>query len=221
MEFERRDAPESGKEQQSQDSADAPQQQRTEERGKQPAVFGVSSHGGPSSAERGERACREDSTGKQFYLSQQLGSESDRPAEGGGFCDHHLADVLCNIFTTRTAITGLLSALKDKDKPAFRAVKASSTTEGRQQQLFKEQIAQAITECRPGEVADAGGLLSWLIKVHASTSEESYVSVRSSFLTSHCNSGVKMHACENEREGEHSECIDYAVGDTGEDAEEG
>ena len=62
-------------------------------------------------------------------------------------------------------MTEALSALKDKDKPAFRAVKASITTEGQQQQLSKEQIAQVIAECRPGEVRDAGGLLSWLIKV--------------------------------------------------------
>ena len=62
-------------------------------------------------------------------------------------------------------MTEVLPFLKDKDKLAFRAVKASITTEGQQQQLSKEQIAQAIAECRPGEVRDAGGLLSWLIKV--------------------------------------------------------
>lgn len=86
-------------------------------------------------------------------------------AGGGVFRDRHLGEVLCAAFATKKAMTEVLPFLKDKDKLAFRAVKASITTEGQQQQLSKEQIAQAIAECRPGEVRDAGGLLSWLIKV--------------------------------------------------------
>ena len=66
------------------------------------------------------------------------------------FRDRHLGEVLCAAFATRKAMTEALSALKDKDKLAFRAVKASSATEGQLQPFSKEQIARAIAECRPG-----------------------------------------------------------------------
>ena len=106
----------------------------------------------------------------KFITSSTPDAETRAPgagssAGGGVFRDRHLGEVLCAAFATRKAMTEVLSFLKDKDKLAFRAVKASITTEGQQQQLSKEQIAQAIAECRPGEVRDAGGLLSWLIKV--------------------------------------------------------
>ena len=135
-----------------------------EEEDKSDTAASPSSVGGPR---EGEQA---DSTEGRQRAAAAPDAETRAPgagssAGGGVFRDRHLGDVLCAAFATRKAMTEVLSFLKDKDKPAFRAVKASITTEGQQQQLSKEQIAQAIAECRPGEVRDAGGLLSWLIKV--------------------------------------------------------
>ena len=59
----------------------------------------------------------------------------------------------------------LVQAVKAKRKEAFKSVQLSSKADGGAYSLT--QIAERIAECKPDQVTNAEGLLSWLIKVRA------------------------------------------------------
>jgi hypothetical protein len=82
----------------------------------------------------------------------------------GAFSSQLLADVLCAALPTKVAMKDLVQAVKAKRKEAFKSVQLSSKADG----LYSNtQIAERIAECKPDQVTDAEGLLSWLIKVRA------------------------------------------------------
>ncbi len=83
----------------------------------------------------------------------------------GAFSSQLLADVLCAALPTKVAMKDLLQAVKAKRKEAFKSVQLSSKADGGTYSNI--EIAKRIAECKPDQVTDAEGLLSWLIKVRA------------------------------------------------------
>ena len=81
----------------------------------------------------------------------------------GAFSSQLLADVLCAAFSTKMAMRDFVQAVKAKNE-AFKSVQLSSKADGA---YSNTQIAERIAECKPDQVTDAEGLLSWLIKVRA------------------------------------------------------
>jgi hypothetical protein len=80
----------------------------------------------------------------------------------GAFSSELLADVLCAALPTKVAMKDLVQAVKAKRKEAFKSVQLSSKADGLYSII---QIAERIAECKPDQVTDAQGLLSWLVKV--------------------------------------------------------
>ena len=94
--------------------------------------------------------------------SSQTGRQ-ERVSGSRDFGSQQLALVLSAGFASRTAIVSLGQQLKEHrtHKPAFSRVHFSAGGN----RLSKEEIAERIAECRPGDVAGAEQLLSWLTKV--------------------------------------------------------
>jgi len=82
----------------------------------------------------------------------------------GAFSSELLADVLCAALPTKVAMKDLVQAAKAKSE-VFKSVQLSSKGDGGT--YSNTQIAERIAECKPDQVTDAEGLLSWLIKVRA------------------------------------------------------
>ena len=81
----------------------------------------------------------------------------------GAFSSQLLADVLSEAFSTKRAMRDFVQAVKAKNE-AFKSVQLSSKADG---SYSNTQIAERIAECKPDQVTDGEGLLSWLIKVRA------------------------------------------------------
>jgi len=82
----------------------------------------------------------------------------------GAFSSELLADFLCAALPTKVAMKDIVQAMKAKRKEAFKSVQLSSKADGA---YSNTQIAERIAECKPDQVTDGEGLLSWLIKVRA------------------------------------------------------
>ncbi len=94
-------------------------------------------------------------------------ASSGETARGdGAFSSELLADVLCAALPTKVAMKDLVQAVKAKSE-AFKSVQLSSKADGA---YSNTQIAERIAECKPDQVTDAEGLLSWLIKVRGRSS---------------------------------------------------
>ena len=101
--------------------------------------------------------------------SEEAGSGAGTTSSGaaargeGVFSSQLLADVLCAALPTKVAMRDFVQAVKVKNE-AFKSVQLSSKADGA---YSNTQIAERIAECKPDQVTDAEGLLSWLIKVRA------------------------------------------------------
>ena len=83
----------------------------------------------------------------------------------GAFSSELLADVLCAALPTKVAMKDLVQAMKAKRIQAFKSVQLSSKADGGTYSNI--EIAKRIAECKPDQVTNAEGLLSWIIKVRA------------------------------------------------------
>jgi hypothetical protein len=98
--------------------------------------------------------------------AQDLPHISAAAATGyGAFSSELLADVLCAALPTKVAMKDLVQAMKAKRIQAFKSVQLSSKADGGTYSNI--EIAKRITECKPDQVTNAEGLLSWIIKVRA------------------------------------------------------
>ena len=101
--------------------------------------------------------------------SEEAGSGAGTASSGaaargeGVFSSQLLADVLCAALPTKVAMRDFVQAVKAKSE-AFKSVQMFSRGNGA---YSNTQIAERIAECKPDQVTDAEGLLSWLIKVRA------------------------------------------------------
>jgi hypothetical protein len=101
--------------------------------------------------------------------SEEAGSGAGTASSGaaargeGVFSSQLLADVLCAALPTKVAMRDFVQAVKAKNE-AFKSVQLSSKADGA---YSNTQIAERIAECKPDQVTDGEGLLSWLIKVRA------------------------------------------------------
>ena len=97
-------------------------------------------------------------------VSGGVPASSGAAARGGGaFSSQLLGDVLCAALPTKVVMRDFVQAVKAKSE-AFKSVQLSSKADGA---YSNTQIAERIAECKPDQVTDAEGLLSWLIKVRA------------------------------------------------------
>ena len=116
------------------------------------------------SAGEGDRGAAATATAS---ASEEAGSGAGSASSGetgrgdGAFSSQLLADVLCAALPTKVAMRDFVHAVKAKSE-AFKSVQLSSKADG---PYSKTQIAERIAECKPDQVTDAQGLLSWLIKV--------------------------------------------------------
>ena len=116
------------------------------------------------SAGEGDRAAAASASAS---ASEEAGSGAGTASSGaaargeGVFSSQLLADVLCAALPTKVAMRDLVQAVKAKNE-AFKSVQLSSKADGA---YSNTQIAERIAECKPDQVTDAQGLLSWLIKV--------------------------------------------------------
>jgi hypothetical protein len=101
--------------------------------------------------------------------SEEAGSGAGTASSGaaargeGVFSSQLLADVLFAALPTKVAMRDFVQAVKAKSE-AFKSVQLSSKADGA---YSNTQIAERIAECKPDQVTDGEGLLSWLIKVRA------------------------------------------------------
>ena len=101
--------------------------------------------------------------------SEEAGSGAGTASSGaaargeGVFSSQLLAGVLCAALPTKVAMRDFVQAVKAKSE-AFKSVQLSSKADG---SYSNTQIAERIAECKPDQVTDGEGLLSWLIKVRA------------------------------------------------------
>ena len=110
----------------------------------------------------GSTAASASASASQEAVSGGGPASSGAAAKGdGAFSSELLADVLCAALPTKVAMRDFVHAVKAKSE-AFKSVQLSSKADG---PYSKTQIAERIAECKPDQVTDAQGLLSWLIKV--------------------------------------------------------
>jgi hypothetical protein len=118
-----------------------------------------------SAAGRGEAAAASASASASKEAGSEAGTASSGAAarEEGVFSSQLLADVLFAALPTKVAMRDFVQAVKAKSE-AFKSVQLSSKADGA---YSNTQIAERIAECKPDQVTDGEGLLSWLIKVRA------------------------------------------------------
>ncbi len=122
-----------------------------------PYVSGAGRDGAAAAASASASASKEAGSGAGTASSGETGRGD------GAFSWQLLADVLCAALPTKVAMRDLVQAVKAKNE-AFKSVQLSSKADGA---YSNTQIAERIAECKPDQVTDGEGLLSWLIKVRA------------------------------------------------------
>jgi hypothetical protein len=113
--------------------------------------------------DRGAAASASVSAADKRGLGAGTASSGETARGDEAFSSQLLADVLCAALPTKVAMRDLVQAVKAKSE-TFKSVQLSSKADGA---YSNTQVAERIAECKPDQVTDAQGLLSWLIKVRA------------------------------------------------------